>query len=333
MNAIAVRIENLRKNFQVCKGGFFNRSYTEVAAVVGISLEIMEGQCVAFIGPNGAGKSTTIKILTGILRPSSGKVSVCGRVPWEQRTQLAYKIGAVFGQRSQLWYHLPALDTFELLARIYSLNDREYRRTRDALIERFDLAPILNIPVRKLSLGQRMRAEIAASLLHRPSVLFLDEPTIGLDVVARQELRELIREWNKADGVTVFLTSHDAGDIENVAERVVVINHGQVVLDDHISTVRRRFLRAKIVSAKFSATPAAVNIPGVRVLNSHGYSLTLEVDTTRTDIEAVTATILRAGPVADITIEDPPLEQVIAHIYTSGAPRSTIAVDDRVMAS
>src|SRR5262249_8416392 len=162
----------------------------------GISLDVPAGQSVAFIGPNGAGKSTTIKILTGILHPTWGAVRVMGFVPWRERRKLAYHIGAVFGQRSQLWYHLPPSDSFALLARIYGLNRTEFVRTRDSLIDRFNLGPFMHTPVRKLSLGERMRAEVAASLLHRPKVLFLDEPTIGLDVIARQELRDLIREWN-----------------------------------------------------------------------------------------------------------------------------------------
>ena len=167
------------------------------------------GQSVAFIGPNGAGKSTTIKMLTGILHPTSGEASVLGLIPWRERRKLAYSVGAVFGQRSRLWYHLPPGDTFELLARIYNIRRTEFIQTRDLLIDRFDLGPFMQIPVRKLA-RTTDAGEIAASLLHRPEILFLDEPTIGLDVIARQELRDLIREWNRNDGTTVFLTSHDA---------------------------------------------------------------------------------------------------------------------------
>jgi ABC-2 type transport system ATP-binding protein len=240
---------------------------------------------------------------------------VLGLVPWDERTKLAHRVGAVFGQRSQLWYHLPPDDTFELLARIYNLKKHDFRVRRNMLIERFGLAPFMQTQVRKLSLGQRMRAEIAASLLHAPDVLFLDEPTIGLDVVARQELRDLIREWNREQGLTVFLTSHDAGDIESVARRVVVINHGRVVIDDKVSTVRRRYLGEKVVSAKFHAQPADFEIDGVTVTKRSGYAVRLLVDTQRTSIEAVAAAILQAGSVADITIEDPPLEDVIARVY------------------
>jgi ABC-2 type transport system ATP-binding protein len=186
------------------------------------------------------------------------------------------------------------------------------------LIERFALQPFLTTPVRKLSLGQRMRAEIASSLLHSPQVLFLDEPTIGLDVVARQELRDLIREWNRDEGLTVFLTSHDAGDIEHVARRVVVINNGQIMLDDAVNTVKRRYLGQKIVGARFHEQPCTFDLEGVTELKRSEYAVKLMVDTEKTDIDRVAAAILHAGSVADITIEDPPLESVIARLYGEG---------------
>jgi ABC-2 type transport system ATP-binding protein len=314
----AVEIDNLSKTFELRAGWGRRRVRKQVVAVDGISLSIPAGQAVAFIGPNGAGKSTTIKMLTGILHPSGGAAQVLGLTPWKERRRLVRMIGAVFGQRSQLWYHLPPRDTFDLLARIYSLDQATYTRRRDLLIERFGLAPFLQTPVRKLSLGQRMRAEVAASLLHAPQVLFLDEPTIGLDVVARQELRDLIREWNRDEGLTVFLTSHDAGDIEHVARRVIVINHGRVVLDDKVSALRRQYLGAKILSVKFHAPPTPLVLPGVETLKASEYALKLAVDTRATTIEQVMTAVLRAGAVADIAIEDPPLEEVIAHIYGKG---------------
>ncbi len=312
---MAVELEHLAKTFELSSGWGRRRTHKRVVAVDDISLSIPEGQTVAFIGPNGAGKSTTIKMLTGILHPSGGAARVLGFTPWRERRKLVQQIGAVFGQRSQLWYHLPPRDTFELLARIYSLDRASFARRRDVLIERFGLGEFLGTPVRKLSLGQRMRAEVAASLLHAPKVLFLDEPTIGLDVIARQELRDLILEWNRDEGLTVFLTSHDAGDIERVARRVVVINHGRVVLDDKVSALRRQYLGSKILSVKFHAAPAPIELPGVTTLKAAEYALKLEVDTRVMPIERVMAEVLRAGAVADIAIEDPPLEEVIAHIY------------------
>jgi ABC-2 type transport system ATP-binding protein len=326
----AVELENLRKTFSLKRGGLFNRTTTEVVAVESLSLCVEQGESVAFIGPNGAGKSTTIKVLTGIMRPSSGVARVLGLNPWEERTKLASRIGAVFGQRSQLWYHLPPGDTFDLLARVYNLDKHVFLKRKNELIERFNLAPFLDTQVRKLSLGQRMRAEIAASLLHAPQVLFLDEPTIGLDVVARQELRDLIREWNREEGMTVFLTSHDAGDIESVARRVVVINHGRVVLDDRVSAVRRQFLSSKMLSVKFHEQPSELHqLAGVEVLKSNGYAVKLKVDTEVTNIDVVAAAVLRAGRVADITIENPPLEDVIAHIYSQKDSHSQEYVNGR----
>src|SRR5258708_31791732 len=320
----SVELENLSKTFTVARRQGFKRISQPVEAVRGISLIIPVGQSVAFIGPNGAGKSTTIKMLTGILHPSSGNARVLGLTPWLERGQLTHHIGAVFGQRSQLWYHLPPRDTFELLARIYNLDRQSYVKRRDMLIERFSLGPFLETPVRKLSLGQRMRAEVAASLLHGPRVLFLDEPTIGLDVIARQELRDLIREWNQNEGVTVFLTSHDAGDIERVAKRVIVINNGCVVFDDKVSTMRRRYLGSKIFSVRFHAPPAPIDLPGVTILKANEYAAKLEVNTNVTPIEAVMNEVLRSGSVADIAIEDPPLEEVIAVIYNQTAGTSSL---------
>jgi len=316
---LAVELDGLRKTFTVSKGSLFKRTRREVVAVDGVSFAVPQGQSVALIGPNGAGKSTTIKMLTGILHPTSGNARVLGLVPWNERGRLAYHLGVVFGQRSQLWYHLPPSDTFNLLASVYGLDKADFAKRRDMLIERFGLAPFLDTQVRKLSLGQRMRAEIAASLLHKPSVLFLDEPTIGLDVVARQELRDLIREWNREEGLTVFLTSHDAGDIESVAKRVIVINHGRVVLDDKVSTVRRKYLGCKVLSVKFHEAFSTIALDGVTVLKTNGYALKLEVDTELVSIERVIHEVLQAGQVADITIEDPPLEEVIAHIYAAAS--------------
>lgn len=315
----AVEIDRLRKTFNLKQGKGVMRTATEIVAVDDISLSIPEGQSVAFIGPNGAGKSTTIKMLAGILHATSGTARVLGCIPWKERTKLTRHIGAVFGQRSQLWYHLPPRDTFELLSRVYDLPRLQYEQRRDQLIERFALGEFLNTPVRKLSLGQRMRAEVAASLLHKPSVIFLDEPTIGLDVVARQELRDLIREWNRDEGLTVFLTSHDAGDIEHVAKRVIVINHGRVVIDDKVSRIRRQFLRSKVLSVKFHEKPQVISLPGVELFEAIGYAIKLKVDTRVIPIEKVVAAVLQAAPVADITIENPPLEEVIAHIYAQGA--------------
>jgi ABC-2 type transport system ATP-binding protein len=315
-----VEIRDLRKDFALVRWHGLRRRVSQVTAVDGITLDVPAGQSVAFIGPNGAGKSTTIKILTGILHPSSGHVTVLGLTPWTERRKLAQHIGAVFGQRSQLWYHLPPADTFELIARIYSLERADYHKTRDALVDRFALGPFMDTPVRKLSLGQRMRAEVAASLLHRPKVLFLDEPTIGLDAVARQELRDLVREWNSREGATIFLTSHDAGDIEHVADRVVVINHGRVIVDGPVAEVRRRYVNTRIVRAQFQEAPRPIDVPGSVLRSQSAYEWVMEIDVSVTPVQQAIARLLQAAPIADIAVEDPPLERVITRIYKEHAP-------------
>ena len=293
---------------------------SEVRAVRGISFTVDEGERVAFIGPNGAGKSTTIKMLVGILFPTAGQAQVLGYVPWRQRERLAYHIGAVFGQKSQLWYHLPPQDTFDLLARIYELEDRAYRQRLARLVELFELGPYLHTPVRKLSLGERMRCEIAASLLHRPRILFLDEPTIGLDVVVKARLRDLILQLNQEECITVFLTSHDVGDMETLCRRAMVINHGEVIYDDKVSTLKRSYVRSKTVSLKLGQPFEGFDMEGVRVAKHKGYGVRLEVDTDVVPIDAVMARLLARYSVVDLNVDNPPMEEIIARIYQEGPP-------------
>lgn len=302
-------------------------------AVAGLDLTIDSGETVAFIGPNGAGKSTTIKMLTGILYPTSGEAKVLGLTPWEERTRLAFRIGTVFGQKSQLWYHLPASDSFHLLGRIYELDDAALRRRQAELVELFDLGEFFSVPVRKLSLGQRMRCELAAALLHQPEVIFLDEPTIGLDVVARQKMRDLIRTLNRETGVTVFLTSHDTGDIETVCRRVIMINHGELVVDGPVSDLRRDFLHQKTIGVRLErAIDALPALDGVRVLKHKGPGLKLLLDTSVMSIDDLYMALRQYAPIADITIGDTPLEAIIARIYGetgSETPAEVISDDER----
>lgn len=312
-----VELKDLRKVFQLSVGRGFRQTKREVVAVQGVSLEVPRGQSLALIGPNGAGKSTIIKMLTGVLTPSSGDADVLGYQPWSQRQKLARCVGSVFGQRSQLWYHLPPRDSFDLLAHVYELGKNDYLLRRNQLVERLGMNAFLDTPVRKLSLGQRMRAEIAASLLHKPELLFLDEPSIGLDVVARQELRQIIREWNREDGLTVFLTSHDAGDIEAVSERVVVINHGQIVLDDTVDNVRKEHLNGKVMSVIFHDPAPPLEILGLRLLENAGNKQRYEVDNRKLALADLVAQMFGRGNVLDMSIEDPSLEDVIAHIYST----------------
>ena len=290
----------------------------EIQAVRGISFAIEQGERVAFIGPNGAGKSTTIKILTGIMYPTSGQAQVLGRIPWKERQRLAYDIGAVFGQKSQLWYHLPPADSFDLLARIYELPAADYRHRLDQLVALFEIGPHLQTPVRKLSLGERMRCEIAASLLHRPQALFLDEPTIGLDVVVKQRIRDLILELNEQEGVTIFLTSHDASDVEVLCKRAMVINHGEVIYDGKVSALKRHYLRRKTISLKLGEAWQGLDIPGVEVLKLSEYGVKLGVDTTAVPIDQVVARLLARYSIVDINVDNPPMEENIARIYEEG---------------
>ncbi|HEU5229350.1 MAG TPA: ATP-binding cassette domain-containing protein [Ktedonobacteraceae bacterium] len=308
--------------------------YREREAVKPVSFSLEAGEVLAFIGPNGAGKSTTIKMLTGILHPSSGNAQVLGLTPWRQRRKLAYHISSLFGQKSQLWYHLPPQDTFDLLARIYELDMAEYRKRRDFLVEVFGIAEYMRTPARKLSLGERMRCELAAALLHKPKILFLDEPTIGLDVIAKQRIRDLIGTLNEEEGVTVFLTSHDAGDVEQVCRRAIVINYGEIILDAPVSKLKRDYLKAKTVDLLLNEPVEvllaidpesrqqhlSVQLPydtaGIRILKANGRELTLEIDTARCPLEPVVAAIMQQCHIIDMTITDPPMEEIIAAIYS-----------------
>ncbi len=288
-----------------------------VDAVRGVSFSLEEGELLAFIGPNGAGKSTTIKMLTGILYPSGGRASVLGYVPWKERRKLSYHIGSVFGQKPQLWYHLPPEDTFRLFARIYELDMDAYRERRAFLVEAFQLGELLQTPVRKLSLGQRMKCEIAASLLHRPRLIFLDEPTIGLDVVAKQQIREAIRTLNETENTTIFLTSHDAGDVENLCKRVIVVNHGRIIFDDRTSVLKRQYLTRKIVDVRFSEPlNEPFHLPGVTTLKQGTYGVKLEFDGREVPVERVVQQIIATRSTTDINISDPPMEEIIREIYT-----------------
>lgn len=289
-----------------------------VEAVRNLSFEMEAGELLGFIGPNGAGKSTTIKMLTGILYPTSGEAEVLGYCPWEKRRQLAYHIGTVFGQRPQLWYHLPAVDTLTLFGKIYELDDKETQKRIAFLAEAFEIEDLLETPVRKLSLGQRMRCEVAASLLHKPRLILLDEPSIGLDVVAKQHIRETIRRMNELEGVGVLLTSHDAGDLEALCKRVIVINHGQIVYEDKVSNMKRHYLTTKLVEVRYAEPIVAdFNIPGTETLKvgKNRLGVKLQFDTRQTPVDAVIARLAEAGSLMDVTIADSSLEDVIRAIY------------------
>ena len=296
--------------------GIFRPSYKEIDAVAGIDFQIEAGEILAFIGPNGAGKSTTIKLITGILYPDAGEIDVLGLNPHRQRRELAYRIGTVFGQKSQLWFHLPPIDSFHLLGTIYDLSKAQTQRRIDFLTEVFELSEFMDQPVRKLSLGQRIRCEMAGSLIHEPEILFLDEPSIGLDVVVKQRIRDLIRRINEERGVTIFLTSHDAGDIEKICRRAMVINHGAIVWDGTVNEMKYSLLNQRILAVRMDG-PAEVRTPGARVLKRKDHSMKIQIDLDTTRTETVIAELMKQSSIEDITISATPMEEVITHIYES----------------
>ncbi len=325
----AIRVESLSKSFRVRPpaAGMAARvrallrppAAIDVPAVRGVSFAVAPGERVAFIGPNGAGKSTTLKMLTGILHPSGGHAEVAGFVPWRERRRLAARIGIVFGQRSQLWYQLPVRTSFELLARIYGVARAAYAARLARLAEVFAIDDLLDRPVSALSLGQRLRCEIAAALLHAPAILLLDEPTIGLDVTAKAALRDHLNALSRAEGTTVLLTSHDTGDIERICERAIVIDRGRVLLDQPLAALRARYLRRRMVVLVTEEEHATVDLPGVGVTAREPHRLTLAVDTDVAPIERVVAAALAAHAVRDLEIENPPLDDIIAAIYRGEA--------------
>jgi len=308
---MAIEARGLTKVFETGR----RRARRRIEAVRELDLSIAAGERVAYIGPNGAGKSTSIKILTGILHPTSGAATVLGLTPWEDRRRLTRRIGTLFGQRSLLWLELSPRQSYRMLAAIYGLDrDAEQRRVAElgGLLEAADL---FDQPVRSLSLGQRMRCELTACLLHDPEILFLDEPTIGLDLVAKQRFRELLVRLNEQQGTTIFLTSHDVADIEHVAKRAIVINHGEVIYDDEVAAMRRSLLATKIVEVGLVAPIAAPTHAGVTLLEHSDQLMRLVVDTNLTPIRVVMDELLDGPAVTDISVVDPPLEQVIGEIY------------------
>ena len=330
-----IEVYNLIKDFNVYKSkGFFKREAATVHAVSDISLKVRESEVLAFIGPNGAGKSTTIKMLTGILKPTAGTISVLGLDPQRDRKKLAYNIGTVFGQKSQLWFHLPPMDSFKLLGSIYDLPTKELEKRIAYLSEMMEIKELMEIPVRKLSLGQRIKCEIAASLLHSPKIIFLDEPTIGLDVIAKKNLRSLIKRINEEEKTTIFLTSHDMGDIEKLCKRMVIINCGTILLDQDVKSLKYNYDNKKLISIRYSENTELdipKNIPGITISSKAAFAAKVEVDTEQIDIENVMTLLIKAGKIEDINISSRPLEDIIAEIYSHQSAVEGAASDGEVI--
>ena len=319
----AILVEGLSKSFRVRRPSGRGAIPTllrlppaiDIPAVCDLSFAIGEGERVAFIGPNGAGKSTTLKILTGILRPTSGHAEVAGLVPWHQRRRLAHHIGIVFGQRSQLWHHLPVRSSLDLLRRIYGVDAATHAARLADLSAIFDIADFVDRPVSELSLGQRIRCEITAVLLHAPRVLLLDEPSIGLDVTAKAALRDHLNTLSRQASTTVLLTSHDTGDVEKICDRVIVIDEGRLLLDQPLDRLRQSFLQRRSVVLMTAEEWPSLELPGVVVTSAEPYRLALSVDTGVTAVEHVVGTALRLLSVRDLIIENPPLEEIVKAIY------------------
>jgi ABC-2 type transport system ATP-binding protein len=306
-----IEVEHLSKNF-VVRRGRMRRERHVVEAVRDISFRVERGELLGYLGPNGAGKSTTIKMLTGILVPSSGRVSVAGLDPSKRRIELARRIGAMFGQRVQLWWDLPLIDSFELLRHIYRVPADKYRSSLERFREVLDLDPFLHTPVRQLSLGQRIRGELTASMLHEPELLFLDEPTIGLDVVAKQRVRDFLVEINRGRGVTVLLTTHDLGDIERLCERLLVIDHGSLIWDGRIDELKERYGAERTLIVDLEEPAPALAIDGARVERVDGPRQWLRF---RGPAAGLTARVAAEARLVDLQIAEPDIEEIVRRIY------------------
>ncbi len=321
MTSPTIHVRELRKVYTVSEReagmraalrSLVRRQIEHVSAVDGISFDIAPGEIVGFLGPNGAGKTTTLKMLSGLLHPTAGEVGVLGHIPWKREKEFLRRITLVMGQRNQLVWDIPPLDSFELNRAIYRIPYAHYRRTLDELTTLLDLEPLLRKPVRNLSLGERMKCEVAAALLHRPQVVFLDEPTIGLDVTMQHRIRGFLAEYNQRSGATVMLTSHYMADVEALCRRVIVIHHGHLLFDGDLSDLVQRFTAHKTIVVRLSDCREDLRGYGDVIACEDGY-VTLRVP--KDETARVTARLLAELPVIDLTVEDPPIEEVIERVF------------------
>ncbi len=315
-----IELERISKTFHISKrteGMFsmFIRKHVEVRALDEISFAIGAGELVGYIGPNGAGKSTTVKVMSGILTPEQGRCLIMERVPWKERVEHVSQIGVVFGQRSQLWWDVPVLDSFELLKDIYNISKADYAQRLKELSDALDVEPLLKTPVRQLSLGQRIRCEIAAALLHRPKILFLDEPTIGLDAVSKLALRKFLKQENQQHGVTMILTTHDMNDIEALCERVMVIGHGKLLYDGGLAKLKSEYAPHRKIKAVLIDDNAQIKINGVEEIKLDGNVLTVLFDPTKLPAHQIVSEIADNASIADIIIEEQDIDEIIAQMY------------------
>ena len=319
-------VDNLVKTYRVAERtpglwgalrGVARRTHRTVRALDGVSFSIDRGELVGYIGPNGAGKSTTVKALSGILVPDGGRCEVAGRVPWRDRIAHVAEIGVVFGQRTQLWWDLPVIESFDLLREIYRVPGDRYRQARDQMIELLDLGALLDVPVRQLSLGQRMRADLAAALLHGPAILFLDEPTIGLDAVSKLAVRDFIKQINRDRGVTVILTTHDMDDIEALCTRVMVIAGGKILSDGTLVALRAQVTRERWLTVDLVDAGAAIDEPGATEIRRDGHRVCLAFDPEVVPPAALIQRLAGRHAIRDLFVENPPIEAIVARLYAS----------------
>lgn len=311
-----IEVKDLSKTFtKEVKKGIFKKEKTEYDAVRNISFNVEQGELVAFVGPNGAGKSTTIKMLTGIIHPTSGEINVAGFNPSKDRKKLAYKIGCMFGQKSGLWMHLPAIDTYRLFGSMYDIPTKELEERIQEVIKLFDLDEIINIPVRKLSLGQRMICEIALIMLHKPEILFLDEPTIGLDIVVKEKVRKAILEIHKNTNTTIFLTSHDLGDIERICKRIIIIDKGEVIKDEDIEELKKEYLSERIITIIYEDSIENKDID-FEIIEKVDNRVRLRVDTNKISMTQILDKFMNYGNIVDLEAIPISLEDVIFEIYS-----------------
>ena len=331
-----IRVENLVKEFRRPRkqeGRFgalrtlFTRQFDAVRAVDQVNFAIEPGELVGYIGPNGAGKSTTIKMMTGILVPTSGTVDVGGLVPWRERERNAMQIGVAFGQRSQLWWDLPLIESFNLIAKLYRVREAKYRRNLERFISLLDMQEFLERPVRQLSLGQRMRGDLAASMLYEPQILYLDEPTIGLDIVAKENMRIFIEEMNRDSGTTIVLTTHDLADVERLCRRLILIDHGHVLYDGGVEQLKTKYAPYRVLVVELEADAvtsgrliAAADVPGAEIVEQVDGVARIQFESARTPVQNLIAALNARYPIADLSIVEPDLEGVVRQIYDERVP-------------
>ncbi len=324
MSMPVISVKGLRKTFKVFKRGqgvleavksLFSREYTIKDALKKVSLEVQEGEIVGLIGPNGAGKSTLIKILSGLLWPDSGEAKVLEMVPWENRIKYVANIGVVFGQKSQMIWDLPPVDSFYINKDLYDIPEPEFSSRLNFMVRMLEVQEIMKSPVRELSLGERMRCEVINALLHNPRLVFLDEPSIGLDVIAKDKLRDFILKINREQKTTFIITTHDMQDIEKLCKRIIIINYGRIIYDGPLEDIKKKYFTDKHIEVKFGDKIGKFKFKGCKIIDKQNYQIKIELDTKKAPVQDLINFLLKNYDVADITVADPPIEEIIGKIY------------------